>query len=82
MNECASVDQAYMDGAYLHEELFKKEKWYDCYTQMIKYEKIILKWSNMKDYNNPWYLWLFENMKTFWHALFYCASIVFLFAET
>lgn len=34
MNGCASVDLAYMDGAFLHEEIFKKEKWYDYYTQI------------------------------------------------
>jgi hypothetical protein len=41
MNECASVDQAYMDGVYLHEKIFKKEKWYEWHTQMMKYETLM-----------------------------------------
>jgi hypothetical protein len=41
MNECASVDQAYMDGVYLHEKIFKKEKWYEWHTQMMKYGNLM-----------------------------------------
>lgn len=51
-NGFALVDPAYMDGASSHEEIFKKEKWYECYA-------------NMKDYKDPWYLRLFENLKVF-----------------
>ena len=29
MNGFASVDLVFMDGASLHVEIFKKEKWYD-----------------------------------------------------
>ena len=34
MNEFALVDRAYMDGAFSHVEIFKKEKWYECHAQV------------------------------------------------
>lgn len=40
MNEFASVDQAYMDGASLRVGIFKKEKWYEFHAQVVKYNNI------------------------------------------
>lgn len=32
MNEFALVDRAYMDGASLRVEIYKKERWYEYYA--------------------------------------------------
>jgi len=34
MNGFALVDRVYMDGASLHVEIFKKEKWYECHARV------------------------------------------------
>ena len=48
MNEFALVDRVYMDGASLHVEIYKKEKWYEYYVFLDENMNIVLKHSIFK----------------------------------